>query len=189
MASWICKSFDLFRGPFVFRAVWHLLARVSRLTGPEIEAASGILGGDAIRYSVVRVAEGRLLRLIFRLNNNRAFTTFHTINLPAKGSHTRPHLDILLHELVHVYQFERIGSLYIWQALRAQRTEGHDFGGWTGLAEERGRGKRLKDFNREQQGKIVESYYNDVVQQHLPEEHPERAAFEPYIGDLRAGEL
>ena len=117
--AWICRAFDWLRGPRVFEIVWHVLAKVSPLSEPEIRVASSVMGPNAIQYRAVRVAEGRLLRLIFRFNRLRAFTTFHTINLPRSGGHSRWHLDIVVHELVHVYQFEHVGSLYIWEALRA----------------------------------------------------------------------
>ena len=85
--------------------MWHLLAGVTRLTADEIEAAGRVLGPAAVQYSAVRVAEGRILRLVFKLNGNRAVTLFHTIDLPAKGHHSRGNLDLLVHEMVHVYHF------------------------------------------------------------------------------------
>ncbi len=59
------------------------------------------------------MAEGRLLRLIFKLNENRALTTFRTVNIPAEVRHSRGNFDLFVHEMVHVYQFEKIGSIYI----------------------------------------------------------------------------
>ncbi|PKB71256.1 MAG: hypothetical protein BZY87_06480 [SAR202 cluster bacterium Io17-Chloro-G6] len=107
----ILKVFDFLRGPRIFQLVWHLLTGVSRLTQDEKDAAGQVLGPGAVRYASVRVAEGRVLRLIFKLNRNRAFTLFHTINLPASGHHSRGNLDLLVHEMVHVRQFEKVGSV------------------------------------------------------------------------------
>ena len=104
--------------------MWHLLTGVSWLTQDETDAAGQVLGPGAIRYAAVRVAEGRVLRLIFKVNGGRAFTLFHTINLPASGHHSRGNLNLLVHEMVHGYQFEQVGNVYIWQALRAQKTAG-----------------------------------------------------------------
>ncbi len=143
VVRWIFKSFDLLRGTRIFQLVWHLLTGVSRLTDEEIVAASKVLGPDAVRYSAVRVAEGRVLRLIFKINSNRAFTLFHTINLPETGHHSRGNLDLLVHEMVHVYQFEQVGSVYIWEALRAQKTNGYSYGGWEQLARDRENGQRF----------------------------------------------
>lgn len=183
------KAFDLLQGPRIFEMVWHLLTGVSRLTDEEVGAASQILGPDAVRYAAVRVAEGRVLRLIFRINRSRAFTLFHTINLPASGHHARGNLDLLVHEMVHVYQFEKVGSVYIWQALRAQKTNGYSYGGWEKLAEDRQNGRQFSGYNREQQGQIVQDYYNLVLTPSLPEESEVRLAFQPFIDELRAGIL
>ena len=121
--TFIFGAFDVLRGPRLFEFVWHLLVSVSRLSQAEIDAASAVLGSNAIRYISVRVAEGRLLTLVFKINGGRPFVTFRTINLPKTGSKTRSNLSIVVHELVHVLQFEKVGSVYIGQSLRAQRTK------------------------------------------------------------------
>ena len=79
------KTLDLLQVPRIIQLVWHLLTRVSRLTVEETDAAGQVLGPDAVRYAAVRVAEGRVLRMIFKITGRRAFTLFHTINLPASG--------------------------------------------------------------------------------------------------------
>ncbi|MEE8466118.1 MAG: hypothetical protein V3S68_06525 [Dehalococcoidia bacterium] len=189
IAKLLFKTFDLVQGPWLFKLVWHLLTGVSRLRPDELEAAGLVLGPDAVQYSAVRVAEGRILRLLFKLNGDRAFTLFRTINLPANGHHSRGNLDLLVHEMVHVYQFEKVGSVYIWQALRAQKTEGYSYGGWEKLAEDRQSGLRFSDYNREQQGQIAQDYYDDVLTPSLPADSPARLAFQPFIDDLQAGVL
>jgi hypothetical protein len=148
-----------------------------------------VFGAGAISYDKVRVAEGRLLTIIFKFNGNRAFTLFHTINFPKKSGDSREELDIVVHELVHVFQFEKIGSLYIPQALRAQMNEGYGYGGWEQLAQDWANGKRFRDFNREQQGQIAQDYYNLVISPHLPTDDPVRLAYQPFIDDLRRGDL
>ena len=183
------RTFDLLQGPWLFKLVWHLLTGISRLMADELDAPGQVLGPDAVRYSTVRVAEGRLLRLIFKLNGNRGFTLFHTINLPAEGHHSRGNLDLLVHEIVHVYQFEQVGSVYIWQALRAQKTDGYGYGGWERLTVDRENGRRFNGYNREQQGQIAQDYYNQVLAPVLPMDSPVRLAFQPMIDDLKAGIL
>ena len=183
------RGFDALKGPRVFELIWRIVTKTSPLAKEEIDAASLVLGPEAIRYSAVRVAKGGLLRIIFRFNGGRAFTTFHTINLPSSGGHTRSHLDIVVHELVHVLQFELIGSVYIWQALRAQRTTGYDYGDWTRLKEDRINGKHFRDYNREQQGQIAQDYYREVVEKELPATDPQRQAYAPFIDELKKGDL
>ena len=185
----IFRAFDVLRGPRLFELIWRLLVNASSLTESETKFASLVLGANAIKYNSVRVGEGRLLTLIFKLNQGRAFTTFHTINLPRSGWHSREHIDLLVHELVHVYQFERVGSVYIYQALRAQRTNGYGYGGWSQLIKDRDQGMHFKDYNREQQGQIAQDYCREVIEQDRPDTDPIRLAYEPFVEDLKAGYL
>jgi len=185
----IFKILDTLRVPRLLEIVWRLLTGVSTLTEQEINAAISVLGTESISYISVRVAQGRILNVIFRFNGSRAFTTFHTINLPKSGSHSRLHLDIVVHELTHVFQYERVGSIYIWQALRAQHTNGYSYGGWQQLKQDRENGKHYRNYNREQQGQMAQDYYNDVIAKGLSVEDPVRQAYEPFIDELRNGEL
>ncbi|NQW24226.1 MAG: hypothetical protein HQ475_12355 [SAR202 cluster bacterium] len=188
-ATLLFKALDILQAPRIFEFVWHLLTSVSRLADDEINAANQVLGPNPERYAKVRVAEGRVLGLVFKINGSRAFTLFHTINLPGSGHHSRGNLDLLVHEMVHVSQFEKVGSVYIWQALRAQKAEGYSFGGWEQLSEDRRNGRRLSGYNREQQGQIAQDYYNQVLVPGLPADSPIRLAFQPFIDDLSTGGL
>ena len=185
----ICRVFDALYLRLPCGLLWHILTHVTVLNQNEIEAGESVLGLSAVRYEDVRIAEGRLLSIIFRLNGGRAFTLFHTINLPGTGNQSRPHLDIIIHELVHVCQFELIGSVYIWQALKAQREEGYAYRGWQQLAIDREHGGHFLDHNREQQGQIAQDYYNLVIAGSLPADDPVSMAFQPFIEELRNGEL
>lgn len=183
LVQFVLEALDILGLPELFAFLWRALTRAAPLTGAEIAAAAGILGPSALRYHDVRVAGGGILRLIFRLNGNRAFATFHTINLPGAGEHTRTNMDIVLHELVHVFQYERAGSRYFAEALVAQQQEGYGYGGADGLREAFTKGKRLREFNREQQAQIVQDYY-----MHLRHGW-DAEAFRPYIDELRAGQI
>lgn len=179
----VLEALDIIGAPELFALFWRALTRATPLTGAEIAAAAGVLGPFALRYHDIRVAEGGILRPIFRLNGSRAFATFHTINLPNQGDHQRANMDIVLHELVHVFQYERAGSRYFAEALLAQQAEGYGYGGPAGLLAARAQGKRLRDFNREQQAQIVQDYY-----MHLRHGW-DAAAYEPYIEELRTGKI
>lgn len=179
----ILQVLDLIGLPEIFGFLWRVVTQSSPLTGAEIAAAAAVLGPDALRYHDVRVAQSGILNLVFKRNGNRAFSTFHTVNLPRRGEHNREHLDVLLHELVHVLQYERAGSRYFAEALVAQHEEGYGYGGAAGLVEARGHGKRLRDFNREQQAQIVQDYY-----MHLRHGW-DTTAFEPLITELHVGRL
>jgi hypothetical protein len=174
---------DVFGVPEVFALAWRSLTRVTPLTSEERAAAESVLGPGRLRYGDVRVAQGGVLRLIFRVNGNRAFAAFHTINLPETGRHTRDRLDIVIHELVHVYQYERAGSRYLTEALLAQREEGYGYGESAGLHYAHSHGRRYCDFNREQQAQIVQDYF---VRSRCGDDC---AAYEPFMGELREGRI
>ena len=187
--KWFCKLFELLRGPAVFQLGWCILTRTSPLTQAEIAVMTQVLGQNPGGYGRVRISEGRVLSWIFKCNGDRAFTTFHIINLPAKGRYSRSNVKLLVHEMVHVRQFEVVGSIYFWEALEAQRAKGYSYGDWRQLADDRHRGRRFQDYNREQQGQITEDYYAEVVEPDLSSDDPMRQAFEPLIEELRAGKL
>lgn len=67
---------------------------------------------------------------------------------------------ILVHELVHVWQFHHCGSPYILRALLAQRTAlGYNYGGFPALERARAEEGGLMAFNYEQQAAIIEDYF------------------------------
>ena len=68
----------------------------------------------------------------------------------------------LIHELTHVWQYQRLGWRYLFQALEAQFKSGaqvYVFGGEAGLIEAFQQGRKFSSFNMEQQGDICRTYY------------------------------
>ncbi|HET9702299.1 MAG TPA: DUF4157 domain-containing protein [Burkholderiales bacterium] len=179
----LSRVFDVLGGPEALEFIWHLITRATPLTSAERAAAQSVLGPGAIRWDQVRVAESGILSAVFALNEGRAFATFHTINLPSEGAHGRSNLAIVVHELTHVYQYERAGSLYLGQAIHAQATIGYGYGGADGLRQARAAGRHYRDFNREQQAQIAQDYYE------LLQSGGDRTEYEPFIAELRAGDL
>lgn len=177
------RVLDLIGVPELWNLLMRLAAHVRPLTGEEIGAAAAILGPTALRYADVRVAEGGILNLIFKRNRGRAFTTFHTINMPTFGPHRRANFAILLHELVHVYQYERTGGLYVAEAIYAQLTDGYDYGGPDRLQQCLVDGVCYRNLNREQQAQLVQDYY-ERLRDGLPV-----AAYEAFIAEMRAGRV
>jgi hypothetical protein len=183
MLTFLSCLADLVGLPEVAELVIRAVSRATPLTPDEFRAVASVLGTRALRYEDIRVAEGGLLRLIFRRNQGRAFTTFHTVNMPSEGYSRRANLPILVHELVHAYQNERAGSTYIWQALRAQATDGYNYGGVAGLTAALAAGKHFRDFNREQQAQIVEDYFRCL------ESNEDTRDYGPFIAEVRAGQI
>jgi hypothetical protein len=183
----LSRVFDLLGGPELAEFILHLVTNARRLTGPEIGAAASVLGPDAVRWDDVRVSEGGILDLVFAANEGRAFATFHTVNLP-KGEG----VDTVVHELTHVYQYERAGSVYIGQAIHAQAAGGrsaYDYDGPEGLVRDQERGKHFRNYNREQQAQIAQDYYRRVLQGSNGISDRQRQAYQFFIDELRAGEL
>ncbi len=166
-------------------------SRTRPLHDREIAAAASVLGERAVHWAEVRVATGGWLDAAFAINGGRAFATFHTIHLPPATEARGPSLSLMVHELVHVYQYERAGAVYIPQALSAQLVgEGYDYGGASGLGQARRANRRLQDFNREQQAQIAEDYFSRVIEApRSAASEVERLAYEPFIAELREGAL
>jgi hypothetical protein len=178
--QFMLQVLDLFGTPELFAFLWRAVTHTTPLTGDEISAAASVLGPHSLRFQDVRVAQDGVLRPIFRRNGGRAFTTFHTVNLPSTGYHERSNLPILVHELVHVYQYERVGSRYFAEALLAQHEAGYDYGGVDALQTACQQGKHLRDFNREQQAQIVQDCYTCRCSE---------GNSEPFEPELRAGKV
>jgi len=109
--------------------------------------------GDGIRYDPF---------------THRAFTSFHTINAWGKLKDYT-----LVHELTHVWQYEKAGAIYMAQAVHAQISRGrgaYDYGGPAGLQAARTKGQGLTGFNREEQAQIVEDFYRikNGIPPHVP---------------------
>jgi hypothetical protein len=164
MGSWLGGALagivDFLRLPVLLEPLVRAVTRATPLAAAELAAGKEMLGEDALRWEKVRIARGGLLRFVFRWNGGRAFTLWHTINLPESGGHSRANLSIVVHELVHVLQYELVGSAYIGQALHAQATTGYGYGGRDGLRRDRAAGKSYREYKREQQAQIVQDCFS-----------------------------
>ncbi len=123
------------------------------LNSREVAVAQTVFG-KSIDLMLVRVDERAVLGPAF---TKRAFTSFHTINAWGELEDS-----ILVHELTHVWQYEKAGAIYMAQALHAQIRRGlgaYDYGGPDGLRAARAKGMHLTGFNREEQAQIVQDFY------------------------------
>jgi hypothetical protein len=183
LGTMLSRLFDLIGGPEIVEFVLHMLSNATPLSAGERVAAQSVLGANALRWDEVRIDQGGVMGLVFKLNGGRSFTTFHSINMPASD---RADLSIVVHELTHVDQYEHAGSVYIGQALGDQIAEGshaYDYGGPSGLATDRKAGKHYADYGRERQAQIAQDYYRDTT---AGTPTPD---YDPYIAELRKGEL
>lgn len=121
------------------------------LTAREIELAKTIYGNN-IQYKRVRVDE---YALIGPPQARICYVSFYIINnWKGMGDST------LIHELMHVWQYQQLGAVYMPRAIRAQSTTmGYDYGGVEALKAHLLKGQNFEAFNFEQQADIVEDYF------------------------------
>lgn len=155
MMRWVCGlvllATDLLPLAWLYGTLLDLIKRKSRpLTVEELEVAGKVFGAAIPLHLITVDPQSRLVRQ----GMGTAYVSFFTINywnmLPG---------HILVHELVHIWQYERYGSVYISEALWAQHWGGgYDYGG---LEELRmySDGAGLEAFNFEQQADIIEDYF------------------------------
>lgn len=184
--QFLTQIFDLFGGPEIAEFLMHLLTKTTPLSGYETAMIAEILGPNALRYGDVRVVEGGIFDLIFKFNGNLAFATWHSINLPRTGRHTRENKSIVVHELTHVFQYERVGTRYLGEAiymLVKTKRDCYNYGGIQGLSTACLAGRRFRHYNREQQAMITQDYYSRCVRE------LDVSSYEPFIIQLRTGEI
>ena len=69
-------------------------------------------------------------------------------------------VPVLIHEFMHVIQYHLVGSVYIVRALFAQRSiEGYNYGSPMTIYNNMMVGKKIWDYNYEQQAQIMQDYY------------------------------
>jgi hypothetical protein len=117
------------------------------LSADEIEKGRSIFG-NTLDYARIRLDEKAT---IVTKDKGIIYVGFNTIN-----SWGALREDIFIHELVHVWQYQKFGAGYISNALKAQVSkEGYNYAynkGWE-------TSRSIHDFNAEQQADLVQDYY------------------------------
>ncbi len=147
------------------------------LSTREIQLAETIFG-DSLNYELIRWDK----KAHFGAKKRKiAYVSFHTIN-----SWGDIRSDIFIHELVHVWQYEKMGAVYIPRALAAQKTEvGYNYGGVEALQKFQYRG--LAAFNLEQQADIIADYFrikNDIKPEWGTGTKADLPIYQPYVDEL-----
>lgn len=161
----------------IFTVVFMILYPKSRgLTASEIKMLTPLFD-NSIRYSdVLIIPDSNEWTKKFA----HAFVLFNTIHY-----HEELKDHILVHEMVHVYQYQHFGSMYIGRALNAQHFgEGYEYGSSTGLYKAMISGKKFKDFNFEQQGQIMEDYYLNFSDTEVWPMNLDVAVYRYYLDDM-----
>jgi hypothetical protein len=124
------------------------------LTPGELQKLQRVFGGG-INYGPVCLV--RLSRFVTTLNGSRAFVTGNTVNLPESdylAIQNGRSFSLLVHEMTHVWQFQRKGWGYVAEALWAQ-----SFGDGYDYAKALRQGTPWKKMNPEQQGQMIEDAF------------------------------
>lgn len=176
----ITKVLDFCAFPELMDRLWQVTKPETRdLSAVEEQEARSIFG-NRIDYRKVRIDEASFIawtRAKLKRCSGMGVTTFHTINFTRKLNTAPGNSDMkwLVHELTHIAQMEHTGSQYMVEAFRAHVNEGYAY--------RPGARKHFREYNREQQACIVADYYVASFS------GGSTAAYDPYIAELRAGEL
>ncbi len=135
-----------------YNVVVDLLKKGRGLDANEKDAVFQILG-DSLRTDIIMIDERA------KVGTNRlsiAYVSYNTIN-----SADNIQMKLLMHELVHVWQYQNFGSIYLLHALIAQRSKhGYDYGGLENLYRLARTNTEIIQFNFEQMAAIVEDFYS-----------------------------
>lgn len=125
--------------------------RSRTLSEGEVDIAKSIFG-NTIDYSRIRIDQRALLG---PKQMRIAYVSFYTINTWGDLS-----IPLLIHELTHIWQYQKYGALYIPRALIAQRSNpSYDYGGLENLKRMKDSGETIESLNMEQQADLAEDYY------------------------------
>ena len=155
-ALWLFETFvqilELLGIGELYETVNDFLKYNSRpLTPNEIKLAKSVYG-ETIDYQFIRLDE--------RAHIGPRFYRFCYVSFNLVNSWGSMHPSIFIHELMHVWQYQQYGAIYMIRALIAQHTYcGYDYGGIKALKARRKKGEGLTDFNLEQQGDIIADYF------------------------------
>ncbi|HZV68209.1 MAG TPA: hypothetical protein VFG10_01650 [Saprospiraceae bacterium] len=137
--------------PLIYETIFDLIKWKTRpLNATEKEILFSVFG-DSIKYNLIGL-DPRSIPVIKR--KTVAYVSFHTINFD-----TDIQDSTLVHEMVHVWQYQKYGAAYISEAFWAQRWGGgYNYGGLEAL-QKHAQGPGLSAFNFEQQADIIEEYF------------------------------
>ncbi len=176
----IAKILDVCALPELMDLLWQVVKPNTRsLTETEQQEARSVFE-NILNYREVHIDEASFIAWLgakLKKCSGMGVATFHTINFNRKLNTAAGNSDMkwLIHELTHVAQMEHAGSQYLVEALHAQASTGYKY--------RPGEKKHFREYNREQQACIVADYY---IARCLG---VSTAAYDPYIVELRAGEL
>jgi len=148
----VCFLLDVLALGEIYETLADLIKWKTRpLTSEEIAVGKEVFG-ESLDWARVRIDERAY---VGPRQYGMCYVSGYTIN--SWGAMSNP---LLVHELMHVWQYHHRGLVYIPRALRAYHsTEGYNYGGATRLTRLYRCDATLQDLNYEQQGDVVADYY------------------------------
>jgi len=147
----ILTCLDLFGIPEIYQFLISLKPSVRKLNESEIKLGRSVFE-DSLSWSGIYVDEHAILG---PKQYRFAYVSFFTIN-----SYGPIPSHVFIHELMHIWQYQKYGSLYIVNALFAQHSQAkYNYGGLDELVKRKRKQQKLNSFNFEQQADIVEDYF------------------------------
>lgn len=145
----------------LFNFTFHSLTKTRPLSAYEISTLKPIFK-ESIDYSIIRINETSNWAKIgskVTKTNQLGFVWMQTINFTRPISCDRKKSDMswLVHEMVHIAQFNALGIQYVFEALIAQHIGGYNYGGIKELK----KNNPLNFYNLEQQADIIKDFYLD----------------------------
>lgn len=150
IAGLVMLTTDLAPLALIYSILMDMMKSKSRPMSHDEIAVGKAVFGQAISWHLISMDSGSIPA---QKQWAKAYVQFYTINF----NQSLPD-HIIIHELVHVWQYEQMGSVYISEAIWAQRWgEGYNYGGAEKLRLLASNG--LYSFNLEQQADIIEDYF------------------------------
>ena len=170
-------SMDVLGLPSLFEFLYTLACPKVRLLNEEEKKYVSKYFRNKVNVSNVRICPNMPSSFMKR---TMAFVTFNTIHFNERIS-----VPVFIHEMVHIWQYQKFGSVYIYRSLQAQNSkEGYDYGGLESLYNKMLSNYTFTAFNFEQQGEIFEDYCRlkegDSIENPLA-----FASYEYFIGQVR----
>ena len=138
-------------GEFYETITDFLKTKTRPLADWEINLAKSIYD-NSINYKLVRIDETAWAG---PKQYHFCYVSFNLIN-----SWKRMANHILIHELMHIWQYQKIGAIYMVRALVAQHTKmGYNYGGITAIHKKIAKEETLLDFNFEQQADVMTDFF------------------------------
>ena len=151
LAGFLLLSFDLTALVLLAETLLDLIKWKTRPLSTHEKELSVSLFGNQLPLRCIAIDPDSIP---VRKKKTQAYVSFHTINF----LETIPD-PVFVHELVHIWQYKRYGSVYISESIWAQKWGGgYNYGGLGPLLKY-SEGRGLAAFNFEQQADIIEDYY------------------------------